>query len=257
MKNFVISNTLRSSFQNVTYFEFTLLGDPVLHLLPKPPKKTEIDYKKPYIWINNTLPSFFERSQSGKIVFDLKDNETMMIVTSNSSTTLTFKLIKLVFRETVARERSEEGVYTFAPDTSTYYNIRAISPDGKEGWLSFGVRLPVISHPAILCNSSPCVVTPEMLGSKNDCIIFSEPNQPNTIDGCRDGIFCTHSKLILKKPQSVESITVKDLNGSVFRPGDTILINASVLFADYSGSQITPIGPVSYTHLTLPTTERV
>ncbi|NOZ76412.1 MAG: hypothetical protein GXO65_01780, partial [Euryarchaeota archaeon] len=75
---------------------------------------------------------------------------------------------------------------------------------------------------AIYCNTSPCVAGSALIMSR-DTLATPEPNQPNTIDGCTDGTSGTY-----QVDESVENITVTDLNGTLFRPGDTIRVDAWV-----------------------------
>lgn len=82
---------------------------------------------------------------------------------------------------------------------------------------------------AITCNNSPCVATSDMIKSK-DSIDVSEPNQPNTIGGCADGNQGNYTL-----DETVESITLKDLDGIKFIGGDTIEVNATIFCTDYSG----------------------
>jgi hypothetical protein len=75
---------------------------------------------------------------------------------------------------------------------------------------------------AIYCNTSPCVANSSLLMSR-DSLATPEPNQPNTIDGCPDGTSGAYMT-----DESVENITVTDLNSSLFRPGDTVRVDAWV-----------------------------
>ena len=52
---------------------------------------------------------------------------------------------------------------------------------------------------------------------------ISEFNEPNTVDDCTDGISGTYLS-----DESVENITVTDLNNSLFRSGDMINIKTTV-----------------------------
>ena len=81
-------------------------------------------------------------------------------------------------------------------------------------------------RPAVFCTQSPCVAGSNLTKSRDSIINLSfepapEPNQPNTIDSCLDGRFG-----IYMSDESLENITVTGLNGSTFRPGDSVLVEA-------------------------------
>lgn len=76
-----------------------------------------------------------------------------------------------------------------------------------------------IDPAAITCSTSPCTATSAMI----QCTAASgEPNAPNTIDSCADA-----TQGNCHSDESVESITVTDLNNSIFYTGDTIEINVT------------------------------
>gem|GEM_PF-4163599 len=82
---------------------------------------------------------------------------------------------------------------------------------------------------------SPCYANDSLLkcrDSVNDGY-GPEPNQPNTIDTCSDGTG-TYSSPSCGGDESVENITITDLNGSYFQPGDTVSVSAR--FHCYSGT---------------------
>lgn len=75
---------------------------------------------------------------------------------------------------------------------------------------------------AIYCNSSPCTASSNLIKSRDD-INIKEPNAPNTIDGCEDGLYGTYLDT-----ESIESITVTSLKNSFFQVGDIIKVDITV-----------------------------
>ncbi len=73
------------------------------------------------------------------------------------------------------------------------------------------------------CMSSPCIATSAMIRSVDNAGGIAEFNQPNTVDGCTDGTYGTYLT-----DESVENITITDLNNTFFRAGDTINIKTTV-----------------------------
>ncbi|MBW2986217.1 hypothetical protein KY333_02490, partial [Candidatus Woesearchaeota archaeon] len=81
-----------------------------------------------------------------------------------------------------------------------------------------------LGAPECADGESPCTATSALLQSRDNIGGTVEPNQPNTIDACTDGASGTYLT-----DESVENITVESLNGSYFRQGDTIRVNATFL----------------------------
>ncbi|MGC8885393.1 MAG: hypothetical protein ACP5KK_02805, partial [Candidatus Nanoarchaeia archaeon] len=66
---------------------------------------------------------------------------------------------------------------------------------------------------------SPCIANSSLLRcNDNQASPGPEPNQPNTIDTCTDST----TSGTCHSDESVENITITDLNSSYFRPGDTV-----------------------------------
>ncbi|MGB9707774.1 MAG: right-handed parallel beta-helix repeat-containing protein, partial [Candidatus Pacearchaeota archaeon] len=66
---------------------------------------------------------------------------------------------------------------------------------------------------------SPCIANSSLLQcNDNQAYPGPEPNQPNTIDTCTDST----TSGTCHSDESVENITITDLNSSYFRPGDTV-----------------------------------
>jgi hypothetical protein len=84
--------------------------------------------------------------------------------------------------------------------------------DTQETWFN----VTYTTGAAIYCTSSPCIAGNDLIASR-DSIDVGEPNQPNTIDGCTDGTSGTYLD-----DESLENITIRSLNGSNFRAGDTV-----------------------------------
>ncbi len=77
--------------------------------------------------------------------------------------------------------------------------------------------------------TSPCIANTSLLKCRDSITDGNgpEPNQPNTIDTCSDGTG-TYSTPSCGGDESVENITVTDLNHSKFRAGDTVSVSAWV-----------------------------
>lgn len=74
--------------------------------------------------------------------------------------------------------------------------------------------------PAIQCNASPCTASSELIRSRGNMSGVSEPNHPNTIDGCVDGNLGTY--LV---DESLENMTLTDRMDDKFMAGDRIEIS--------------------------------
>lgn len=83
----------------------------------------------------------------------------------------------------------------------------------------------ILDPAAIYCTSSPCVATSAMIKSRDRIPPGpqpSEPNQPNTIDACTDGTLGRYLT-----DESIENITITDLDGTSFVIGDTIQVDVT------------------------------
>jgi len=105
---------------------------------------------------------------------------------------------------------------------------------------------------AITCNSSPCVATSAMI----KCAGEFEPNQPplnyHTIDGCLDG----STSNCYGDFESIENITVTDLDRTKFVGDDTIEVNATVfcwpqdrVAIFYTNNSVSPQWRMSYSYI--------
>lgn len=77
--------------------------------------------------------------------------------------------------------------------------------------------------------SSPCTAGTSLLACRDSVSDGNgpEPNQPNTIDSCDDGT-ATYSSPSCGGDESVENITITDLNSSSFLEGDTVSVSTWV-----------------------------
>ncbi len=77
--------------------------------------------------------------------------------------------------------------------------------------------------------TSPCIADSSDLKCRDSVSDGNgpEPNQPNTIDSCPDGT-TTYSSPSCGGDESVENITITDLDSSTFSPGDTVQVEAWV-----------------------------
>ncbi|MCD6547486.1 MAG: hypothetical protein J7K22_02950, partial [Nanoarchaeota archaeon] len=80
--------------------------------------------------------------------------------------------------------------------------------------------------PRCATSESPCIANSSLLKSR-DNLATPEPNAPNTIDNCVDG-----TSGVYQSDESVENITITDLNNSKFNGGDTVRVDAWVYCYD-------------------------
>ena len=85
-----------------------------------------------------------------------------------------------------------------------------------------------IEAPRCTTSESPCIAGSSLLMSR-DHLATPEPNAPNTISDCHDGSFGDYLS-----DESIENITITDLNDSYFSPGDTV--NVTVTAYCYNAS---------------------
>src|SRR3990172_9418959 len=81
------------------------------------------------------------------------------------------------------------------------------------------------SYGAPLCSTGtgPCNATSAVIGGRDNMQNGNEPTQPNTVDTCQDG---TSGQYMLD--ENVESVTIEDMNGGDFCPGDMLSITSEV-----------------------------
>ncbi len=135
-------------------------------------------------------------------------------------------------------------VCTEGPDTKEnpachyeggWQRIMGITP-GKEYEFVVSPEDPVYAEydsdfTAPYCSNgeSPCIANTSLLACRDSVSDGNgpEPNQPNTIDSCADGtgVYASPS---CGGDESVENITVTDLNGTHFKAGDTVRVSAWV-----------------------------
>ncbi|MBU0629209.1 MAG: hypothetical protein KKC75_08535 [Nanoarchaeota archaeon] len=87
---------------------------------------------------------------------------------------------------------------------------------------------PSLGAPYCETSESPCIAGSELLMSADNATYLNgtpahEPNSPNTIDGCMD-----NESIKYKSRQTIENITITDLNGTFFREGDSLEINVGM-----------------------------
>ncbi len=143
---FVAENDMADLVNKRSLFEFVLLGDPVLPLLPpsgagyQQPKASILD---PVFYEDfGTTPPF-----AGTMPVERPGNEVILNITTDSPT-VGVKIVDLYLDEVTHRDSNSttnnESSYTFVPQDATIYLLRASSEDGKEGW----VYLKVCPDPA-------------------------------------------------------------------------------------------------------------
>ena len=115
-------------------------------------------------------------------------------------------------------------------NVSFRFRLGSDMASGDYGWFIDDVMLyacagNATSHqayaPAIRCDNSPCIASSELIRSRGNISSVSEPNHPNTIDGCVDGNLGTY--LV---DESLENMTLTDGLDDKFMAGDRIEISA-------------------------------
>ncbi|MGM5480554.1 MAG: DUF2341 domain-containing protein, partial [Nanobdellota archaeon] len=82
---------------------------------------------------------------------------------------------------------------------------------------------PTYTVPYCNTSESPCIANSSVLMSSGTYGGTSEPNQPNTVDGCTDGGSGSY-----ETDEYVQNITIESLNHTTFVAGDTVRVNATV-----------------------------
>ncbi|MGM5482908.1 MAG: hypothetical protein ACQESF_05575, partial [Nanobdellota archaeon] len=115
------------------------------------------------------------------------------------------------------------------------YDITFIANDtfGNQKSLNSWINVSYVAQSAKFCDSSPCIVGSNLIESRDNIGSVTEPNQPNTIDSCSDGTSGSYAS-----DESLENITMRSLNGSTFRGGDTVEVNITAYCYDSSSDNI-------------------
>ena len=117
------------------------------------------------------------------------------------------------------------------------YTLRlsAMTPEGDVfiDEISVYRDIPDVNGAALVCDSSPCIATSDLIRSRDNLFNTPEPNQPNTFTYCRDGEVGEY--LV---DESIENITVTNLNNhSQFLVGDEVKVDVWAYcwgaFSDY------------------------
>jgi len=150
MTNYFINNEFTDVFNNLTYFEFVLLGDPALRI---PSRPTYQEYDQPYsgvdrpdgtIYTNSIpdleLPALFEEPDIGSIPIAItSENRNVSINTNSPHVELklvdTAKTVNLTIDRLIITLENGTASYDLNPENSSLYCVRSCSDDGKEGWL--------------------------------------------------------------------------------------------------------------------------
>lgn len=91
----------------------------------------------------------------------------------------------------------------------------------------------IFTAPYCSIGNSPCVANSSLLMSRDSIRRQSEPNQPNTIDSCTDGTSGRYAS-----DESIENITITDLDNSYFRAGDLVQVDVWAYCYDSSSDNI-------------------
>ena len=137
MMRYIEDNGLYSVYDNVTFFEFTLLGDPALKL---PTQQTSVSYQQPFSTASD--PSYY--TDDDKPVYNTSTSITINS-TTDSPTVATKRIDTFEFTTIEKMENATTGgafEYVFSSTNRTEYLVRTESEDGKEGWLYLTVVNP-------------------------------------------------------------------------------------------------------------------
>jgi len=130
MEKYVERNDFTDSVNNRTFFEFTLLGDPALELLPQQPS---VSYQQPFSTALN--PSYYT---GGDEPFYNTSTNITINSTTDSPKVFTKRIDTFEFTTIEKMENATTGgtfEYAFSSTNWTEYLVRTESEDGKEGWL--------------------------------------------------------------------------------------------------------------------------
>jgi hypothetical protein len=210
--------------------------------------------KKTYYW-KAELNDSFNSSQTATWQFTIADPEDLRVnitdpnpgsqfnisdtvlinatVESDQEPIINISYVKarIVFPDGTSEEHllSNQGndIYTYEfnnTDQIGMYNITIIAEntasyqnDSETSWFNVSYS----TSAALLCEHSPCIANSSLIESR-DNLGTPEPNSPNTIDSCTDGSSGTYMQ-----DESIENITITDLNGTTFRGGDTVNITVT------------------------------
>lgn len=144
MEKYVAVNSMSDFIDNVTLFEFCLLGDPALQLPPQQPGeaylKPDLTAVDPEDYTSEDAPWYF--------------NETMVTLRCETdSPNITVRRLRL-FDDLTVDLLDADTVggwlnYTFEADTGTYL-VRFASYDGKEGWIYICVIPPLTGETLVV-----------------------------------------------------------------------------------------------------------
>ena len=136
METYVEENVF-NSWENLTIFEFTLLGDPALQL---PAQQPSGSYQQPFSTALN--PDHY--TDDDKPVYNTSTNITINS-TTDSPEVFTKRIDTFTFTTVEKMENATTGnsfEYTFSSTNETEYLVRTETEDGKEGWLYLTVVSP-------------------------------------------------------------------------------------------------------------------
>jgi hypothetical protein len=137
-KKYVMENDFSCMNNNITLFEFTLLGDPALQL---PPQEPGVSYQQPFL---EALDPEYYTLDENKPFYNTSANITINS-TTDSPTVFTKRINTFTFTTVESMKnytKNNPSKYTFSSTNETEYLVRTSSEDGKEGWLYLSVAGP-------------------------------------------------------------------------------------------------------------------
>lgn len=183
-----VANNIMNMCDQITLFEFCLLGDPALQL---PAQQSGTAYQKPDLTALNARSG----SQNEIPIYFTGDNITVNCKTDSPAVRIRNTHIESdqsVWNDTIS---SEDFNYTFEANFGTYL-ARFVSADEKEGWM-------YVSAPTVLIRANGSIDPPDMpiLNVDNTTYIFTT-NINNSIVVERDNIIIDGAGYTLSGPSA-------------------------------------------------------
>ncbi len=145
VKKFVAEHSFSFFIDNVTLFEFVLLGDPALKI---PLQQTSPGYQQPIITNIDPEPDFYDFW--GLPNYDLTEGTRIGLNGTTDSTQIQIKLINAGDHITLENKSGltigNQYNYSFIPGDETIYAIRTSADDAKEGWFYLNIRDIAYQH---------------------------------------------------------------------------------------------------------------
>jgi hypothetical protein len=191
-----------------------------------------IDVINPSVFIlNPTEGANYIANQEFEIRANVTDNDEIMIVRARIKHSNGEEFITLY-------DDNNDGIYnaTYTPLVLGRNNITILARDlsnNLNDTETTWVEITYDTGAAIYCTNSPCIADESLIISRDSIGGTQEPNQPNTIDSCTDGTSGSYMS-----DESIDYISIRSLNGTNFRAGDTVEVNITAFCYDGTSDNI-------------------